>query len=128
MALINPFFLMFLWPLTWTITILGIGYGHRVRYDKRVAQYFSVLGDASYPFYLFHLPVFSLIKCSTSPRPRVCSHYRRRRLDSARSLFRQAVQKVGCRYCTAETEALPACCSIAFAPRLIGVALLWPQN
>ena len=61
MALINPFFLMFLWPLTWTITILGIGYGHRVRYDKRVAQYFSVLGDASYPFYLFHLPVFSLI-------------------------------------------------------------------
>jgi peptidoglycan/LPS O-acetylase OafA/YrhL len=61
-AMINPFFLMFLWPVTWTITILAIGYGHLVRYNKRVAQYFSVLGDASYPLYLFHLPVFSLMK------------------------------------------------------------------
>ena len=61
-ALINSSFLMFLWPITWAITIVGVGYGHRVRYNKRVAQYFSVLGDASYPLYLFHLPVFSLIK------------------------------------------------------------------
>ena len=67
MALINPFFLMFLWPVTWTITILGIGYGHRVRYDKRAAQCFSVLGDASYPLYLFHLPVFSLLKVYNLP-------------------------------------------------------------
>jgi peptidoglycan/LPS O-acetylase OafA/YrhL len=62
MALINSFFLMFLWPITWTITIVGIGYGHRVPYNKRVAQCLSLLGDASYPLYLFHLPVFSLIK------------------------------------------------------------------
>jgi peptidoglycan/LPS O-acetylase OafA/YrhL len=62
MALINSSFLMFLWPVTWTITIVGIGYGHRAPYNKRVAQCLSLLGDASYPLYLFHLPVFSLIK------------------------------------------------------------------
>jgi peptidoglycan/LPS O-acetylase OafA/YrhL len=63
---LNNSFLMFLWPVTWTVTIIGIGYGCRVPYNRRIARFLSLLGDASYPLYLVHFTVFSFIKVFTS--------------------------------------------------------------
>lgn len=59
---------MFLWPVTWTVTIVGVGYGDAVRYEKRIAQFLILLGDASYPLYLTHLPLFGLLTVFKAPK------------------------------------------------------------
>jgi len=57
----NNSHLMFLWPVTWTIAILGVGFAQYVHYHKGLARACSLLGDISYPLYLFHLFAFELI-------------------------------------------------------------------
>jgi peptidoglycan/LPS O-acetylase OafA/YrhL len=57
----NNSFLTVLWPITWIITILAIGYAELFPYGKRLAAFLSLLGDASYPLYLAHMPVFLLL-------------------------------------------------------------------
>lgn len=65
---LNNSFLTFLWPVTWTVTIIGIGFGSRVRYNRWLARFLILLGDASYPLYLVHFSVFSYLKVFANVR------------------------------------------------------------
>ncbi len=58
----NPSFLLYLWPAAWLITIVAIGYGNRLPYNQTLAKGLTLLGDASYPLYLVHFTVYSLLK------------------------------------------------------------------
>jgi peptidoglycan/LPS O-acetylase OafA/YrhL len=54
----NPHFLTRLWPVTIMVVALALGFGGALRLNARVSKGLSMLGDASYPLYLFHMPVY----------------------------------------------------------------------
>jgi len=47
-----------LWMVTWTIPLLAIKFGPRLRWRERPASLFLLLGDISYPLYLVHYPLY----------------------------------------------------------------------
>lgn len=57
----NPHFLIRFWPITMMIVALAIGLGGSVRIGAPLSKVLSSLGDASYPLYLFHMPIYILI-------------------------------------------------------------------
>jgi peptidoglycan/LPS O-acetylase OafA/YrhL len=49
------------WPVTLVIVAVAMGLGDRLRGPRRLGQVLNLLGDASYPLYLFHLPFFLIL-------------------------------------------------------------------
>lgn len=49
------------WPVTICLTLLAVGFGEKLRGPQWVANLLVLLGDASYPLYLFHLPLYLLL-------------------------------------------------------------------
>jgi len=59
---VNGYFTAGFWVLTWGVTCTVIGYGHLVRLPCPRAV--KLLGDISYPLYLFHIPVLYFLSLS----------------------------------------------------------------
>lgn len=49
------------WPLTLLIVCAAIGFGAKLNAPQWVREGLELLGDASYPLYLFHIPVFIIL-------------------------------------------------------------------
>ena len=49
------------WPVTLAVVALALGFGPRLRGPRRLADLLTLFGDASYPLYLLHLPLFFLL-------------------------------------------------------------------
>lgn len=49
------------WTVTLVLVTVAIGLGDRLRGPRRLAAVLNLLGDASYPLYLFHLPFFLIL-------------------------------------------------------------------
>jgi peptidoglycan/LPS O-acetylase OafA/YrhL len=50
-----------MWPITIIIPLLSLAFSSQIKFNKPISGLFKWLGDISYPIYLFHLPIFSLI-------------------------------------------------------------------
>jgi peptidoglycan/LPS O-acetylase OafA/YrhL len=48
-------------PALWVLCIASVCYGSRLQIPRVMARCLSVLGDASYPLYLVHMPFFALL-------------------------------------------------------------------
>jgi peptidoglycan/LPS O-acetylase OafA/YrhL len=58
---VNPSFLQTHWLATLVIVVSAIGFGHRLKGPRWLASGLTLLGDASYPLYLFHMPVYLVL-------------------------------------------------------------------
>ncbi len=54
-------YLPYMWPITIIIPLLSLAFSSQIKFNKPISGLFKWLGDISYPIYLFHLPIFSLI-------------------------------------------------------------------
>ncbi len=59
---INPSFLQVHWLATLVTVVSAIGFGNRLKGPRWLASMLTVLGDASYPLYLFHMPVYLVLR------------------------------------------------------------------
>lgn len=57
----NPMFQHVRWPITVAIVALALGFGSTIHGSQRLASVLTAFGDASYPLYLFHLPIYILL-------------------------------------------------------------------
>jgi len=64
----NGSFLGWLWPITWCLSIAGIGYGGVLPANRALAACFEIAGDASYSLYLVHMPCLLMLEVSSVPR------------------------------------------------------------
>lgn len=56
---LNSKYLELLWPITWMLTCLIIGYGDLFR-KQNFSNVLNIAGRASYPLYLIHIPIYLL--------------------------------------------------------------------
>lgn len=59
------------WPVTLAVVAAAIGLGNRLHGPRRLGAVLTLLGDASYPLYLFHLPLFFVLAGLQLPLPAI---------------------------------------------------------
>ncbi len=57
---INGYFITDFWTISWLLTCTAVGYGHL--FKTPCITLMKKLGDISYPLYLFHIPIFLMLK------------------------------------------------------------------
>jgi peptidoglycan/LPS O-acetylase OafA/YrhL len=55
-------------PILWLICVAAIAYGHKLKLPPLVQSVLHFLGEASYPLYLVHIPLFALFVALRLPR------------------------------------------------------------
>ena len=61
LATVNPADLGHRWAITIGVVILGIACTEKLRGPRWLAAFGTLLGDASYPLYLFHMPLYFVL-------------------------------------------------------------------
>jgi peptidoglycan/LPS O-acetylase OafA/YrhL len=54
-------YLPYLWPITFLIPIIALAFSGNIYLSQTTTKLFDWMGDISYPIYLFHIPIFSLL-------------------------------------------------------------------